>query len=128
MPASVDPKLILVGVSPGNSPNAVDTRRCYSEPRVEKDKDSHFYYRDSSGYWDKLRYLTSAFFMGLSELEAVSLCSHFNLATASSGDAAGVRAERDIVAWVSSLLNAVHKPDLIVFFGLVGKFQTNEGG
>jgi hypothetical protein len=128
MPASIDPKLVLVGVSPGNSPGRGAGKDWISRPTIEKDrKRSHFYYPDSANYWRKLRYLADAFFCregtDLSENDAVSLCTHFNLGTGSAGQASKKNVERDIIEWVSRLLNADHNPDLVVMFGLAEIFR-----
>jgi hypothetical protein len=125
MPASLDPKIILIGVSPGNSPTPGDTEAAEdwsSIPTVETPKDSHFYYPDGTRYWDKLKYLARQFCARegtvSSERDALSLCSHFNLGTKRAGTANKNVVESDVIAWVSRLLNTVHNPDLVVLFGL----------
>jgi hypothetical protein len=129
MPASVDPKLVLIGVSPGNSPRPKGkvfpggATSFTSAPTVDKPLNSHIFYEDSSGYWNKLRYLTRSFALaegtGLSLSDAVALCTHFNLGTQNAGKATEEATESDIVRWVSQLLNRVHSPDWVVLFGLL---------
>lgn len=127
MPASLAPKLIVIGVSPGNSPMPGDTgdgSGYVSEPSVRIQHNSNFYYPDGTRYWEKVRRLVSGFFAregSLSNLnDQLSLCSHFNLGTKRAGQGTLDAVEPDVIAWVSSLLNNVHKPDLVVLLGLGG--------
>ncbi|MEC4749738.1 hypothetical protein [Methylomicrobium sp. Wu6] len=137
MPASLDPKLVLVGVSPGNAPNyeTEELRKessdyCYSEPRAIKTENSHFYYPDARDYWIKLRYLSHSFFKRfhpeITEIQALSLTSHVNLGTGSAGSATIKDVEKDYVKWVSDLLNETHSPDLVVLFGLNGILKDDD--
>lgn len=129
MPASIDPKLVLIGVSPGNAPNyeAEELRKkspdnYYSEPCAIKTDHSHFYYPDARNYWVKLRYLTHSYFKRyhpeITETQAISLATHVNLGTGSAGSATKKDVEEAYVKWVSDLLNETHSPDLVVLFGL----------
>ncbi|SFM40074.1 hypothetical protein [Nitrosomonas communis] len=128
MPASIDPKIVLIGVSYGNSPNpeAEKSRKngfdFYSEPCVIKPKNSYFYYPDARGYWEKLRYLSHSFCQKncptITIDEALSLTTHINLGTDSAGAATKYDVEKPYVQWASRLLNNIHNPDLVVLFGL----------
>jgi len=134
MPASIDPKLVLVGVSYGNAPNreAEEARKearrtggdyFYSAPCVIKPDNSHFCYPDSTRYWDKLRHLSESFFKrhwpwpSITENQAISLTTHLNLGTGSAGSATRLDVEEPYVRWVSRLLNEIHSPDLVILFG-----------
>ena len=135
MPASLDPKLVLIGPSRGGSPMAGDAGNApgytsvpsvkISRPRqrpVPKTLESHFYYPDTSRHWEKVRYLVHQFCLRegsiRSEADALSLCSHFNLSNKRAGKASEALPERDVTRWVSQLLKTVHNPDLVVLFGL----------
>jgi len=49
MPVSVDPKLVLIGVSPGVSQNLeVEEDQFLSEPSIVKSKNSNFFYPDKN--------------------------------------------------------------------------------
>lgn len=134
MPASIDPKLVLIGVSPGNAPAPHDdggpTTRYVSTPTVDKPADSHFYYPDTRGYTCKLRLLALEYFRRngtvCSEPEALAPTTHFNLGLGSAGRAGRGSIEPDIIRWVSRILNTVHRPDLVVMFGLWGILQDEE--
>lgn len=131
MPASIDPELVFIGVSPGNSPMPEDAApskavsqspRFVSAPTFHKPSNSHFYYPDTSRYWEKLRYLAHQYFLQeneeITENAAISCCSHFNLGTGDAGSATKHDVEEDVVKWVSRLLDRVHKPKLVILFGL----------
>ncbi|MBD3669712.1 MAG: hypothetical protein HUJ29_02980 [Gammaproteobacteria bacterium] len=128
MPASIDPELVLIGVSPGNSPAETNVEEIsnkveyVSAPTRIKPPNSHFYYPDGKDYWVKLRYLAHQYFRlydeCISENETISRCTHFNLGTGDAGAATKKDVEKEVVEWVSGLLNEIHKPDLVVLFGL----------
>jgi len=128
MPASIDPKLVLIGVSPGNSPMPEHRREepnsptFDSEPCVVKGDNNNFYYPDSSGYWEKLRMLCSSYFEfndnRMDETDSISLTTHLNLGTGSAGAATKMDVERDVIRWVSKLLNKDLEPDAVILFGL----------
>ena len=139
MPASIDPELVFIGVSPGNSPMAEqpepgesDQRRpqFVSSPTIKKPSNSHFYYPDTSRYWQKLRYLAHQYFLNenkeISEHSAISRCSHFNLGIGDAGSATKHDVEEAVVKWVSRLLNTIHKPKLVILFGLKGILNDKE--
>ena len=133
MPASLDPKIVLIGASPGNSPIAGDKGAATgytSIPTVFTPENSHFYYKDGKRYTEEVRYLARAFCLMegtvTSERDALSLCSHFNLGTKRAGTVSKPVIEQDVVQWVSRLLNTVHNPDLIVLFGLLKILQDRD--
>lgn len=136
-PASIDPKLLLIGVSYGNSPEKkVDDKyqngkkHYKSRPCAIKDQDSHFYYKDTSHYWEKLRYLSLSYFRHFyktfSEIDAISLTTSINLGTGSDGKATVANVEEEYVKWASKLINYIYNPDIVVLFGLWGIFKENE--
>jgi len=127
-PASIDPKLLLIGISYGNSPdkNSENKRQegeyFESQPCATKDEHSHFYYPDTRHYWKKLRYLSHSYFRNscnsFSENDAISLTTHINLGTGSAGKASVADVEEEYVKWASKLVNCYHNPNLVVLFGL----------
>lgn len=133
-PASIDPKLILIGVSPGGSPSKEVNENDYNgHPSVFKSVDkkpyTNFLYPDENGYWDKVRMLINNFFSPeLDEREKLSLTTHYNLGTNATGNPSKEDVDEDIISWVSTLLNNYHKPDLVILFGLKGILQDEEIG
>lgn len=130
MPASVDPKLIIIGVSPGGSPSKDVNEEDYRHgPTILKPRKTNFFYPDENGYWDKIRELIYTYFNefdNLDLMEVLSLTSHFNLSLESSGSASTVELDEVLVKWISQLLNEVHNPDLVVLLGLKGKIKNNK--
>jgi hypothetical protein len=126
-PASIDPRLVFIGVSYGNSPDkSSEAKRksgsgyFKSSPSAVKDLTSHFYYPDTRSYWEKLRLLSNLYFSQLSEVDAISLTTHINLGTGSAGGASVHDVEERYVRWASRLINYSHNPDLVILFGLWG--------
>ena len=125
-PASLDPRLVIIGVSPGNSPYEPEAgeeqKRFLCEPGIIGGEESHYYYPDTSGYWKKIRLLASSYFNSggecFPELDALSLTTHINLGENSSGKATLEDIEDDFVAWASSLVNKIHNPDVVILLGL----------
>lgn len=128
-PASLDPKLVVIGVSYGNSPHAASEQQrsegqdyFVSRPGVQVGDDSHFYYPDSRAYWKKIRHLSMAYFSSrqpeMSQVDALSLTTHINLGTGVAGSASKHDVEKNYVQWASRLLAQTHKPDLVVLVGL----------
>lgn len=135
MPASVDPKLIFIGVTMGGGEpepqGTANTEDDYiSEPTAIKPRNSWFYHSGNREFWGKLRFLSHSFFQknvpGISEEEALSLTTHFNLGIGSARKATDNDIEEDYVKWVSQLLNSTHSPDLVILFGLRGKLANQE--
>lgn len=105
-----------------SSKTVSQSSRFISTPTVHKPSNSHFYYPDTSRYWEKLRYLAHQYFLKeneeITENVAISSCSHFNLGTGDAGSATKHDVEEDVVKWVSILLDRIHKPELGILFGL----------
>ncbi len=128
-PASIDPKLVIVGVSAGNSPDvaAEESRQrgeAYFEsaPSVDKSESSHFYYPDGRRYWRKIRLLVTAFAQdnspSMSEKDALAVSTAINLGTGSAGRATRESVEESYVKWASKFLNQYSNPDCVIFVGL----------
>ncbi len=95
MPTVVNPLLVVVGVSPGNSPTVggdiwaddADPPPTFGEPHPG------FFVADTSGYWAKIRELCKVVVRGwdasLSDDECYALSGHFNLGTGRFGREGG---------------------------------------
>jgi len=129
MPGSLDPKLVLIGVSPGNSPDLNrGSEELVSTPGSVPP--NNFYYKDSASYWEKVRSLSHQFVSrsdkSIDEASALLVTSHFNLGTSGTGTASKSDVEKSYITWVSQLLNRELEPDLIVLFGLVAIMNNKE--
>lgn len=126
-PASLDPKLIIIGVSPGNSPyhpteENKESTEFQSEPGIIDSKKSHYYYPDTRNYWKKIRFLSHIYFNSrtesISEFDSLSLTTHINLGEDSSGEATADDAQEGFVRWASALTNTINSPDTVILLGL----------
>lgn len=126
MPCSAAPEVVVVGVSPGNSPKQEDrsfvTKDQYGEPPTYGKPHAGFSYEDPAHYWAKVRSLCSHFVSrlapGMEEDDCIALSGHLNLGTGQAGRASAADTDRQITSWVSALLNRFFQPRLIVCFGL----------
>jgi len=129
MPASIDPKVVFIGVSKGASPSPKDNGTklngddcLFSKVAEAKREGKHFYYPDGRRYWEKLRLLSYNYFKvsctDITEEDAISMSSHFNLGLGSAGRAEKSDVDPQYINWASTLLNQKLKPDLVVLFGL----------
>lgn len=138
MPSSASPYVVLLGVSPGNSPRSEDReslRRCptTSEPPTFGCPAGGFSYRDPRHYWEKAstlcQFLVRRDDPRLSETDALAVSGHLNLGIGLEGKAGEGAIEDGIVRWVSRLLNSVFEARVLVGFGLNGllaKPRVNE--
>lgn len=126
MPASLNPKLVLIGISPGNSPDRSD-KVYLSYPSDSHGDQNHFYYQDKSKYWEKLRYLLKRYFNDLeNEDDAICLTTHLNLGTGSAGKATKNTLQPEYVKWASRFLASTIRPETIILFGYVGYINQRE--
>ena len=125
---SINPLLVTLGASPGNSPQAGDLDTGPLElppaglphPHVEN-------YQDGSGYWDKVRHLARAVTTPTdgSETDAYALFGNMNLDPARSGDASSVDINRTFAEWVLRTIKCQLRPRWLVCLGLTGKFRQD---
>jgi hypothetical protein len=128
MPTSIAPLVVVIGVSPGNSPNASEVEiapaRPYPEPTFAQPNPGLFYL-DRSHYWKKVRELMM---MAVSRYDfdlemkpdlALALCGHLNLGVNLAGRGTFAAVDDDITRWVSRVVKHM-RPRLIVGLGLVG--------
>jgi hypothetical protein len=124
MPTSVAPGVVVIGASPGNSPDPSTPRRATDGPTTDGSAHPGFYYRDTKYYWTKIRALCTAVARcespNASEKEALAQCGHFNLGTGMAGTATVGVVEPDIVTWLSGLMGSVLPVKVVVGVGLNG--------
>jgi len=116
---SPDPKIVIIGVSPGNSPEGTNKEAAEKSCQDTNKGLRGFFYRDTRNYWNKVRYLAREL-TAIPEHDSLLIVSHFNLGINSSGKASIESVEKNMIQWISRLLNKVIKPDLVIFFGLKG--------
>jgi hypothetical protein len=127
MPTSVSPRVVMIGASPGSSPESANPHRGSEQGRAYEPPTTGcahpgFYYRDASYYWDKIRVLCTAVVRcdapEVSEDEALALEGHFNLGTGLAGTATLGVVEPGIVTWLSRFLGSVLPVGVVIGVGL----------
>lgn len=132
MPTVVNPILVVLGPSPGNSPHPGDAafvdRLAYEEPTVGH-VHSGFLYEDSAGYWPKIRELSvgvlRGFDPGLGEEECYALSGQMNLGVGSFGSASEQAIEPVYASWVPRILLDTLRPRIIILLGLLSLLKSN---
>lgn len=130
MPTVVNPFVVFLGPSPGDSPMVGDadylTRPAYEAPTVGE---SHpkFHYEDPRGYWAKIRGLTvgllTAFDRRLSADDCYALAGQLNLGIGAFGTASDAVLEREYVQWVPQVITRLLRPRFVVLVGLLSTMK-----
>jgi hypothetical protein len=133
---SAYPWVVLIGVSPGNSPRKQDRNHnftvetadgpTFGEPHVGFD------YPDTKQYWAKCKDLATFLVQRdaptMNAQDAVALASHLNLGTRQAGRANAELMEPNVQHWVRHLLMACWSPKIILCFGLMGFLRRSKYG
>ncbi len=126
----VNPIIVTLGVSQGNSP-AIGDKGSY-------DADGHVFptsgtphpgirYRDTAGYWDKLRKLakTTVLSPDSCENDYLSLFGNLNLDTGLSGEAMNVEVRSEFAAWILGTIRHKLRPRFVLLLGLSTYLRSN---
>lgn len=124
MPTTVNPFLILLGPSPGNSPAKGDadfiTRPAYEVPTVGCAHPKFLY---PCTYWDKARELSAgliqAYAPELAPEDCYALSGQMNLGVGAFGQANEAAIEMEYAKWVPKVIAELLKPRLVIVLGLV---------
>ena len=128
---SINPLLVVLGASPGNSPQRGDrnfvTREPFLLPTAGEPHPGVFY-PDSTGYWDKVRMLARVLLDGDDLLDdaAQALLGTMNLSTAASGRASEVDFEDSFARWVLTTIRDGLRPRVLVLLGLKGRLKPRK--
>lgn len=124
---SINPLLVTLGVSPGDSPEAEDDMPAPLELPPAGRPHSHVSYQDRRGYWDKIRHLARAMTTppGGSETDAYALFGNMNLDPGRCGDAASVDVNRTFAEWVLRTIRWGLRPRWLVCLGLKVKLDQD---
>lgn len=124
MPTVINPKVIVLGPSPGNSPatgqNAAAPPPSYDPPSFGESHPKLFY-PDSRGFFVKVRQLCSGILgarYGLAERDALALSGMMNLDIGQFGNASDVQYDARLVQWVLSTIHQKLRPDYLICLGL----------
>lgn len=124
---SINPLLVTLGVSPGDSPEAGDNTPAPLKLPPAGRPHSHVSYQDPRGYWDKIRHLARAMTTppGGSETDAYALFGNMNLDPGRCGDAASVDVNRTFAEWVLRTIRWGLRPRWLVCLGLKVKLDQD---
>lgn len=126
----INPFLVTLGVSPGNSPAAGDTQYLAAGGHQFPTAGSPHpgtRYRDTAGYWDKLRLLAQVTLKtsGTNEDDALSLFGNLNLDTGQNGEARNVTVKADFASWIVRTISNGLRPRFVVMLGLSTYLHAN---
>lgn len=131
MPTSINPFVVFLGASPGNSPPVGDATHQVCEPYdlpTTGQAHRHIYCPDTSNYWNRVRALgatiVQAHAQALSEPEALALIGHLNLGTEQCGQAKNARIEPEYCRWVPDIILDSLRPSYVILLGLRGRIAT----
>ncbi len=127
---SINPLLVTLGASPGNSPSSVDANLVVAGSQQLPTAGSPHpgtQYQDTAGYWSKLRNLAVDLLMpdGGTEADALALFGNVNLDTGRSGEANKVAIDVVFAAWVLRNVCDGLKPRFLILLGLAGILKDN---
>lgn len=124
---SVNPWVIFLGPSPGTSPASGDANYILrvGDPPTAGHPHSAMLYRDSKGFFDRLRVLTIALLRAecaddLSDFDRLALAGMMNLDSGASGEARNVAVKLEFGKWVLELSFRRLRPKYVVGVGLGG--------
>lgn len=134
MPTCVNPLVVALGASPGNSPaaapwNGIAPDLPYPQPTFGEPHIGLFY-PDRSSYWTKMRLLLADLVRTIdpeaSDQEALAVSGHLNLGTGTFGRATLAATQADITQWVAGLVVGSLAPRILVTVGLDGLLKERE--
>lgn len=123
---SINPLLVTLGVSPGDSPEAGDDTPAPLElPPAGRPHPHVQNYKDRPRYWNKVRHLARAMATppGGSETDAYALFGNMNLDPRRNRDASRVKVNPDFAEWVLRTIRWGLRPRWLVCLGLKGKLD-----
>ena len=125
---SINPLLVTLGPSPGNSPNRAvpdPAGRPLDLPTAGR-RHPHTKYEDSRGVWDRIRYLARTILEigGATEEDAYALLGNMSLDTKRSASVSDVRIDPVFARWVLRTIRDRLRPRYLVCFGLKSKREA----
>ena len=126
---SINPLLVVLGASPGKSPQPGDRnyvmRKPFDLPTAGKPHPHVLSYKDTRGYYDKMRTLGRTLLDADDTLgdDALALFGTMNLSTAASGRASDVHVGRQFARWVLATIRDGLRPRVLVLLGLRGRLK-----
>ena len=125
MPTSINPYVVLLGASPGNSPDidAINSENKNYLPPTLGSPHQGLFYKDNRNFFIKVRFLIEYILdnlYGISNKEdALSLGGLMNLDTGENGQAKNVIYNDEFTKWVVNKTLHAMKPRIVVCLGLL---------
>ena len=129
---SINPLVVVLGASPGTSPQRGDrnyeTRNPFDLPTAGEPHRHVLNYKDPRGYWDKMRTLGRTLLDPDDTLgdRALALFGTMNLSTAASSRASDVEVGRQFARWVLETIRNGLRPRVLVLLGLRTRLKERE--
>ena len=126
---AINPLLVVLGTSPGKSPQPGDrnyvTRKPFDLPTAGKPHPHVLSYKDTRGYWDKMRTLGRTLLDADDTHgdDALALFGTMNLSTAANSRASDVQVSRQFARWVLETIRNGLRPRVLVLLGLRGRLK-----
>ena len=131
MPTTVNPYVMFLGPSPGNSPNPSDSQflKPVAQPAIGEPHE-RFSSKDTRGFWDAIRAATDIVLTeldpSLTEFDRRSLMGKMNLGVGTFGRATVDVVEQEYLDWVPSVIVNHLKPKILVMLGLKSILKKDE--
>ncbi|HVW85881.1 MAG TPA: hypothetical protein VHB50_14425 [Bryobacteraceae bacterium] len=133
MPTSINPFVVFVGPSPGNSPprhNPIHQAGMPYPLPTAGDAHPGLYVPDTRRYWHRVRNLGALLIRShaaeISEPEAHALTGQLNLGIGHFGKAKAAPLEPDYCRWVPETLLGQLKPAIVILVGLASLLTRNQ--
>ena len=129
---SINPLVVVLGASPGKSPQLGDrnceTRKSFDLPTAGKPHCHVLSYKDTRGYWDKMRTLGRTLLDAddTHGEDALALFGTMNLSTAANSRASDVRVGHQFARWVLDTIRNGLRPRVLVLLGLRTRLKERE--
>jgi hypothetical protein len=127
MPTSVNPYLLVLGASPGASPDSTDPGGAYAPPTAGEPHPGLFY-NDTRGYWAKIRGLMVSLLQSVdprvSAEDCLALAGQLNFSTGQSGLASEAVLDPAYARWVPEAIGSLLQPRLVILVGLSGLLKS----
>jgi len=125
MPCPVNPFVVFLGASPGDTPAPGDRnykeRKPYGLPTAGV-RHPGLDYQDPGHYWDRVRELGSMIVQGhshrMSKSDTLALVGQLNLGTGAFGQAKNAPLEPDYCRWVPEVVLDYFRPSYLILLGL----------
>ena len=127
---TVNPFLVTLGASPGNSPESRVhgslKEKCRQFPTAGEPHPG-VSYNDDKHFWDKIRFLAQTILasQNFDQDEVLSLFGNLNLDTSLNGNAKDVLINPKFAAWILKTIRYRLRPRFIIALGLSTQLRTN---